>query len=48
MAIVAIFKLYVSQRTQQIQYGDLPTKYVSNLCVHVVTTVIFPFLLLTL
>lgn len=29
------------ERTQQIQYGDLPTKYVSNLCVHVVTTVIF-------
>lgn len=43
-----IFKLYVSQVTQQIQYGDLPTKYVSNLCAHIVTIVIFSFPLLTL
>lgn len=35
---------------KQIQYGDLPTKYVSNLCAHVVAAVVFffPFSLLTL
>lgn len=36
-------RVKLSQHTQQIQYGDLPAKYVSNLYAHDVTLVIFPF-----